>query len=57
MRKKINDSNKITLNGSGHLVVAQDEIEKVRKFRKKYIYSEEELVKLMDGQSLEFGDN
>ena len=57
MRKKINDSDKITLNGSGHLVVAQDEIEKVRKFRKKYIYSEEEIVKLMDGQSLEFGDN
>ena len=57
MRKKINDSDKITLNGSGHLVVAQDEIEKVRKFRKKYIYSEEEIVKLMDGQSLDFGNN
>lgn len=57
MRKKINDSDKITLNGSGHLVVAQDEIEKVRKFRKKYIYSEEEIVKLMDGQALEFGKN
>ena len=57
MRKNINDSDKITLNGSGHLVVAQDEIEKVRKFRKKYIYSEEEIVKLMDGQSLDFGNN
>ena len=57
MKKKINDSDKITLNGSGHLVVAQDEIEKVRKFRKKYIYSEEEIVKLMDGQPLEFGND
>ena len=57
LRKKINDSDKIKLNGSGHLVVARDVIEQTRKYKKKYIYTEDEIVQLMDGQSLEFGNN
>ena len=57
LRKKINDSDKIKLNGSGHLVVARDVIEQTRKYKKKYIYTEDELVQLMDGQYLEYGNN